>query len=52
LPLSGGDITLGLNISDFTTDINCILQPSAINGAISSIFSVIPFIGVDKPFGV
>jgi len=52
LPLSDGDVTLGLNIFDLTTDINCVLQPSAINGAISSIFSVIPFVGVDRPFGV
>ena len=51
LPLSGGDIVLGLRILDFSTDINCVLQPSAISGAISSIFSVIPFVGVDKPFG-
>jgi len=51
LPEDGGDTTIGLIISDFSTDINCVLQPSAISGAISSIFSVIPFTGVDKVFG-
>ena len=51
LPLEGGDIEMNLKIFDLNTPIHCVLQPSAINGTISSLFSVIPFTGVDRVFG-
>jgi len=50
LPDEASSIVINLTVLDLNTVINCILKPSVINGDISSIFSTIQFVGVDRVF--
>jgi hypothetical protein len=51
LKISTQKLKLKLTVFDFSTEINCILQPKQINGVVGPVIVSIPFIGVDKVFG-
>lgn len=50
IPKDATSKSMTLTVSDFSTPINCVFKPSAIDGSISSIFSTISFAGIKKPF--
>ena len=44
-------IVISITAPSFTTDVNVVLRPRDLNGAIGPIVTSIPFVGVDKAFG-
>ncbi|MFW5804099.1 MAG: phage tail tube protein, partial [bacterium] len=51
LTISTKRLKLKLTVSNFSTEINCVLQPKQINGIVGPVIISIPFVGVDKALG-